>query len=173
MNKLIAILASSMACALIFLSCHKAVNDKQVSSKTIKLDYQKMIFFDTNCFLPGNGKTFKMLIYRNIDFCLECALQQYEEYEQFAFDNKIPLITLISIQKDDFGKLRYYLQSLHTKYPVVIDTANIFIKDNSKLGIHSGIFLLDDKDNIIVAGDPITNRSVKNEYSSLLVKHTH
>ncbi len=172
MNRIITII-----CCLTFLSIISCTSRNESS----KSDYGQITLSSENVEvinpMPANNQTatgegaYTMFLYMYVDMCIDCSLEQYPLYADFAREQGINMITLFEVTKENVKKLRYGIRSLRTNNTIVIDTAGIFIKENSSVELYSTqVFLIDKANNIIVNGNPLADKTVLERYGKEINK---
>lgn len=108
---------------------------------------------------------YKMLVYINVDMCMECSMKQIRMYKDFVQERGFQLLVVLSISQDHTKRLKYLLRSVGTEEIFLIDTTNIFQRQNPNLDpYYTQVFLLDKDNNIVIDGDPFQNDNTTKEY---------
>lgn len=112
---------------------------------------------------------YQMVLYMYVDACMDCAMQQYPSYEDFAAKHNLSLTTVLEVSKENVRGLRYSVRSLHARQMIAIDTVGVFIQDNPIVKKYSTqVYLIDEDGDIVIEGNPLADDSALNDYNHLL-----
>lgn len=112
---------------------------------------------------------YQMVLYMYVDACMDCAMQQYPSYEDFAAKHNLSLTTVLEVSKENVRGLRYSVRSLHARQMIAIDTVGVFIQDNPIVKKYSTqVYLVDKGGEIVIEGNPLADDSALNDYNHLL-----
>ncbi|WP_304966598.1 hypothetical protein [uncultured Parabacteroides sp.] len=167
---------------VIFASCKN--HDQAQIAQLIKEKKKKKVIFPNNpIFITANGDTInfpiaknqnKILIYIDSAGCTSCKLQlgqwkNFISYIDSTTDNAITF--LFFIHTKNYQDLRYLLKQNSFKYPISIntrDSLNILNQFPNRILFQT--FLLNEKDEIEIIGNPIHNTNLKDLYIKLIKK---
>ena len=108
---------------------------------------------------------YTMLVYMNVDMCMECSMKQIPMYESFVQERGFRLFTILNVSKDHIRHLKYLIRSLRAKQTLSIDSTNVFIRQNPMLDEYdTQVFLLDKDHNVVIEGNPFLNDKTMKEY---------
>lgn len=114
---------------------------------------------------------YTMLVYVNVDMCMECSMKQVAMYDDFACEHGSDLLTVLSISNENIKHLKYLVRSLHLKHLLAIDSTQVFLRHNTMLDEYATqVFLLDNDNKVIIDGDPFINNDIMKEYDNYTKK---
>jgi len=111
---------------------------------------------------------FLYVVYCDSIQCSPCFISGLTEWEEFiclesSKKYDISFLFIIEPRKNEINTIRYKLREIEFKHSVLIDDKSIFRKENPHIPEESmyHTFLLNDKNKIILVGNPIHNNSIK------------
>lgn len=111
---------------------------------------------------------YKIIQYVNSSGCTGCKmnLPAWEQFMGELMSNQdLSIKLLLVVNTDNPEKLRKNLKKYHFRYPISLDTNNIFSLENGLGELQtSQTFLLNDKNEIVIIGNPVQNAKIKTLY---------
>lgn len=158
---------------LILYSC----NDNKNEIKR-ELDFlnSKPVVISKNIQITNNGQDttindfldskVKMVIYTNSESCNGCALSKLHMWNDIIkysepFDGALKCYFIFNPPKGE--SIRFSLKSSMLDYPVLLDSLGEFERLNPHLPKNRAMhtFLLDENNNVILVGNPLTNKQIE------------
>lgn len=158
------ILVSTLSIVLILLSVscvgvNSDTDTQDVQRLHIPLDSMENVVYDRTIY------EYTMLVYMNVDMCMECSMKPIPMYESFVQERGFRLFTILNVSKDHIRHLKYLIRSLRAKQTLSIDSTNVFIRHNPMLDEYdTQVFLLDKGHNVVIEGNPFLNDKTMKEY---------
>lgn len=156
--------------AFLLIGCNKNKYKDRIELPIV-VSFSNLEKYDchTRYTINENKQKYKMLLYLDARQCLECTLRQQSTYEDFAGKNGLGLITVVQFSQKQKERLNYYLKSLKCKSTILLDSSSVFLKKNKELkSLNSKVYLLNMHNQLIIKGDPITNKDIAIQYKKLL-----
>lgn len=167
----------------VFCSCNNSSkiegNIEGMELDTIKMELDSMICFyndfDYKCVDYKNAE-FKMVYYIDLPECSSCMLmKKSEEWERLLdivkpYQNRLVPFFILRPHAFDVDAFRFAVKVSATTVPIYVDTANVFIRNNSKLSaipmLHT--FVVDEQNRVVLIGDPLRNLEIQQLLVNLL-----
>lgn len=115
-------------------------------------------------------KEYKVLIYNKSTYCNDCSLK-IDSWKDFitkidtSKTSVLFFINTINNEEEIYTLLKIY----EFNYPVIIDKSNTILKTNKFIQIDDiDCFLLDKNNRIILLGNPIESKTIKEEYFKII-----
>ena len=154
---------------LLFLCSDNKIVEKNIETVVISLNKMKKWDCGTASQYHDFNKSYMMLLWLNVNSCIECSMIQHDNYEEFAEIKGLRLTTVISVSKKYEERLKYYLKSLRCNTAIFIDFYSTFANDNNSISkLNPGVYLLDNNNHILIAGDPLINENIETKYDQVL-----
>lgn len=170
-------------CILLFMiiSCH---NEPRLSKKlsvlqsrpiTLPLNNDLMIYNVDS--MPFNKVTEKLkyIIYSDSLDCTSCMINNLSSWNSILeycekYNGKFIFQFIFSPHKKDLHQISMLIKHSGFKYPIMIDTKKRFEKLNPHLPkdrlLHA--FLLDENNNVILVGNPLRNKKIKEMFYKIM-----
>ena len=140
--------------------------------KKINVEPQKMYsIYDHTALKLSSKNDYIIVVYIDYQGCTECNLQLdkwkvYLEKLKSKSNKQISLYFIIDPSAEE--KVTYIINSYHSRFPIYIDSSNIF-KESNNLPTEKAYqtFLLDKDHKIIIVGNPIVNSKIENLYNKV------
>ena len=169
---------------MMFISCNKA-REKDIAEKIDKMrDERITIPFDKlSCYFSDklndsvyHGHEYKYVFLADSNECASCmvnSLYDYIEYiEQITKGRKEKLgfYFIFSPKPNDLAKVRNKVLHSNINYPVYIDSATFFIKENRHIPSESMFhtFLINKYDSVVLVGNPVKNKKINDLLKNML-----
>ena len=129
-----------------------------------------MIFEGKDSLLNKKLNTdYKLIIYRDSLSCSVCYVETLPYWQKLMDElncyskGKLDFIFILSPLKKDETNLRLNLEVSEFKHPIYIDMKRNFQQENPQLPKFEelNVFLLDKNNNVIMIGDPLENKKIK------------
>lgn len=123
----------------------------------------------------GENMPYKLVIYTDSVECSSCALNSMYEWTDIldSLQNHYPFAQAVFIFCPQTDKRKQFkVKMLHRNfiYPIYLDTCNAFLRTNPHIPsnplLHS--FLLDEKDSVILVGNPVRNKKIEELFFKIL-----
>lgn len=116
---------------------------------------------------------FTFIAYFDSIECMEChinKLNNWNKFIQICEDNDTRVLFLFNPKRGDIMNLKMNIMRQRFKYPVYIDTCGSVKKHNNWIPKNPicHTFLLNDKNKVIMVGDPRKNISIMNLFNSMV-----
>lgn len=175
------ILSFLLVCCLSACDNHKkkaVENVKRMQSTPITLSFNKMVCWSEDYLGTIDlckGAKLKLVHYIDSAQCTTCYLQSVVQDDNLLRIEKASRNQFINVFVIEPGERRKkILQSdyKHGLLPklVFVDTAHVFVKENSNIPeeIIYHTFLLDENDRVLLVGNPLTNENVHNIFLHII-----
>ena len=162
--------------SLIFVSCDSSKGKlqekiQQMQSSKVLIPYEQMSCWATDSLESADsGKKAKLKLIHDVDSaqCSTCYLLKITMFKELfdlekTTNNRFTNIFIIAPGiKDKKRLLSEYMKDL-LPHTIFVDTAHVFVKSNPHIPEENMFhtFLLDDSDNVVLVGNPITNSDIK------------
>lgn len=143
---------------------------EKLKSKPISLHLDKMQTLyngiDTVIHSPIHGM--KLIIYSDSLACTTCAMSKMYCWNDLlkraeSYGEILNVHFIFSPKQQDLPCTRELLSNINFKHVIHLDTMNVFSMNNSNIpnnpAMHS--FLLDENNNVILVGNPLTNKRIE------------
>ena len=155
-----------------FIGCSKEktslkMDIQKLQSQKIHIPFDSMLYF--NGTLPvateSNLHKYKLVVYTDSLSCSSCSLKGLFYWESLidSLNASMDFVFIISPKKEEIDKVKETLRLERLDCPVYIDTCSTFIRKNPHIPDNSlmHIFLLNDKDSVVLVGNPQSNPKIK------------
>jgi len=168
--------------AVFIISCHNN-KDKRVTMNVLENIVGKTLYYSDSLSLRLMGdsisdfgnlnrNTVKIVSYTTSFLCTECNLGILEKWKKMIeeiisdFGNKVDFVFIFDQRKKDEAELTKLLKEFYFDHPVYYDLEGYFMKQNVFIPPNPlyHTFLTDTDNKIILVGNPLQGRSVKNLY---------
>lgn len=172
-NSWLSLLASIV---LVLYACGDA--RKEQVAETLKMMQSSCIAIPVDSFVCYEGlrevtydKThipeYKLVVYVDSNSCTSCTLSNmhvWDDYVRLSEANKgkfAPLF-IFAPAKDRVKHTKLKILAENFRHPIFIDTAYAFSRQNPNIPKDDAyhVFLLDDRDSVLLVGDPTLNKSI-------------
>lgn len=124
--------------------------------------------YDTNQYAGLNGNI-KILMYADSTHCTTCmakSLFRWKEFQDFAdnHSNSFSIIFVVDPKKGHTEDVINIMADGLVDYPYYLDTAHSMTRLNPSLVGEEYICLLDSINNVVIEGDPIHDKRIRNNY---------
>ena len=143
---------------------------RQLERSRISLPLDSMVRYES-CYpsaAVNMGGIYRLVVYVDSTECTPCALNNiYRWYPVLDSLIAYPLyretLFIYSPSRSKISDIKKQLSSQRVNYPVYLDTCDIFSKSNRHIPSNRlmHIFLLDDKDSVVVVGNPQINVQIR------------
>lgn len=145
---------------------------KELMTKQIILPYSKMSCWINDSIQkrrPWEKAQMKLIVYTDSSNCSECALKTMYMWEDFVklekeYNSRFSLVFIFQTRQNIKPQsLASLFRITELNHPMYIDSCSIFSKSNSHLPRESmyHIFLLDNKNNVVLVGSPLFNSKIE------------
>jgi len=113
---------------------------------------------------------YKVLIYLDASSCISCRLNLplWKSYIDSCQHAGVDVSFLFVVQSDKYAELEYKLEMSHFKYPIIYDTKDEWNALNKFPDPEEfRTFLLNEKNNVILIGNPVQNRKIRKLYDAI------
>ena len=163
-------LAMSFSCMSDIEKDTKALYSRPVRLNTEKMQcVYPMLKRDSALYhINDEGKPYKLVVFLDSAECISCATGKMHGWDEFlsevSLDGKVSCFFIFSPKKEEKESLFALLVMERLEYPVYIDSAGVFMRENSHIPqspmMHT--FLIDDKGKVVFAGDPRRDMKLNN-----------
>ncbi len=169
---------------LVIVACTKDVTEKsyyQLKSENIRIPNYSRGFVagkDTivNDFLSGKAK---MIVFCDSSICNTCAIEHIYRWQECIdctqeYGGNLSFFFIFTPRKNQKEDICIAMEYADFDYPLLLDTAGLFRKMNPHIPTDKKFFnfLLNDKNEVVMVGDPTQNEKVmslfKNRVKSIL-----
>ena len=160
-----------------FVSCHNGRIDKEIEKfYESKISFPTKRIIKKDCCLyhdQMSDSSFILVKYIEVDNCFDCKINQLAQFDYETYitglSKKIPVVYLVNSPKEiDTSELYHKLCAKRIRGTIYLDTCNAFMEANPHIPdnplFHT--FLLNEKNKVILIGDPFVNKKM----NSLLEK---
>ena len=115
-------------------------------------------------------KEYKVLIYNKSTYCNDCSLKidSWKDFITKIDTSKTSILFFINTINNE-EEIYTLLKIYDFNYPVIIDKENTILETNKFIQIDDiDCFLLDNKNRIILLGNPIESKTIKEEYFKII-----
>ena len=96
----------------------------------------------------------------------------WNDYIKYAkeLDNRLKLYFIFNPSKDNESSVKAALKTAYFNYPLILDTESLFETLNPHLPKNKAFhtFLLDKKNNLILAGSPLKNKEINKIFMKII-----
>ena len=132
------------------------------------------VYIDDNKVFPNYEftKPIKIVVYADSTLCLSCFGSYLGRVNDYMLSqNRDSVEYICVIQPRSIEKIQELLREVeHTNVSIVMDVDDVFVKKNS-LEQYTNVltsFLLDEKNRVLVIGDPVRREKVRELYKKVL-----
>lgn len=173
------ILKCYLPICILLLSCDSGDNIKrqyeQLTSDTISLCLNQMmaVSYDgddilqvkTNC-MSNCAK--KMVVFADTSLCTTCYIKQMPNWYNLIdsvkrdYGASVEFCFIINVQKQKLDEILKTFEQVNFDYPCFLDTSCVFRRANKNIPDNNLFhnFLLDESNNVIMVGNPQTNKKI-------------
>lgn len=159
--------------SLFFVFCSCNIKSQRIlteisllQSKPIKCGSNKMM----------HDGMFKYIIYSDSTRCTPCAINKMYIWNSLLeysknYNGQLKFYFIFCPARKDLQEMKFALiKNSRFHYPVVLDTLGEFEKLNSHLPRNNALhaFLLDENNNVVLVGDPLHNKEIKNMFYKIV-----
>ena len=108
---------------------------------------------------------FKLIVYNDSSQCTTCAINHMDVWVPLldslaSFEGKIEVAFIFSPKREDYANLTHRAR---LPFPIYVDSSCAFSQMNKNLPANAMMhtFLLNEKDSVILVGDPVRNERIK------------
>lgn len=173
-----------LLCMTIVVACnsdYKKITEilKEMKAETISFpndlsEYQIDEFISVT---DNDTSKYKMVVYFSPLFCTSCNLDKLIEWDKIKRDiNNCSYIYILSYNsKQDERDIKIILNNIMFTQKVYLDYGNNFIKLNPHIKANPifHTFLLNDKNEIVIVGDPTSSKLIYKLYKDFLSNDVH
>ena len=142
---------------------------EQLYSSVIHIPTQKMLRFDCHSSVPKvmRSKGYKMVVYTDSTECSSCAIGHLYVWEPIldslmTFPEYNETVFIFAPSKTDCSKVEKELRYSDFKYPVYLDTCNVFAElNNIPINRLMHTFLIDKEGRVVLVGNPLSNSKIQ------------
>lgn len=139
----------------------------RLQSKEIHIPFDSMQCF--NGIFPSipnrNNLKYKLVVYTDSLSCSSCSLKRLFYWEPLidSLQASIDFVFIFSPKMDEIDRVKETLRLENLNCPVYIDTCSAFTRANPHIPANELMhtFLLNDKDSVILVGNPKSNPKIK------------
>lgn len=176
--------------AYLVLSCESPKdrilhNIKVMEGAPISIPYNQMLCWTYDSLkndYPNEQAKLKLVVYMDSSQCTECGIRQlylwddFVKLEQKYDDGCFKVVFVVQASKKSPAKaiasaLRYF----EVGYTMYIDSMNIFTSMNPHIPAEEmyHVFLLDEKDSVVLVGNPLFNPQLENRLLHILEENVN
>ena len=147
----------------------KIINGMQ--SRTVHIPFCKMscwINDSIQIHRPWEQAELKLIVYTDSIACSQCTLKKMYLWKDFVelenkYNGRFYVFFIIQSGSNTTRALTSNFHYTGLNHPIYIDTTNVFIKYNPHIPSEEmfHVFLLDEKDSIILVGNPLFNTKIE------------
>lgn len=137
-----------------------------------QLPIDKMIcwdFFSSGNYIDSIEKAkLKVVVYADTSNCSSCYLSKMKLWNDFLklendYNGKIRFVFIIESRKNESKALYDQLELTGLEHPIFIDDKGVFMKSNPHIPLETlyHTFVLDDKNNIVLVGNPLISEEIE------------
>ena len=142
---------------------------EQLYSSSINIPIHQMLRFDSHSSVPEVMRSmgFKMVVFTDSTECSSCAIGHLNAWEPIldslmTFPEYNETVFIFAPSKTDCSKVEKELRYSDFKYPVYLDTCNIFAEvNNIPINRMMHTFLIDKESRVILVGNPLSNPKIQ------------
>ncbi len=168
----------------ILCSCmHSEIEDELrfLTQQKVMIDADSLIYVGDNSEIHYRDSTqYKLIFFHDSTTCSKCAITNlYLWIDQLdslsnAFIPTIPIL-LFSPSKEDTRSALYFAKHSNMNKYIYVDTCQYFIRNNPHLTHNklSHTFLLDNKDSVVLVGNPLSNSKIRKLLENIINQGHH
>lgn len=127
------------------------------------------------CSRPWENASMKLVVYTDSSQCSTCTLKHMSLWSDFVklenkYNNQFQLVFIMETRSGTASKLVPFFRQTALNHPMYIDSTGVFIKTNphipSERMFH--VFLLDEKKNVVLVGNPEFNPKIEDMLLTIL-----
>ena len=142
---------------------------EQLYSSVIHIPTQQMLRFDCHSSVPEviHSEGYKMVVYTDSTECSSCAIGHLYVWEPIldslmTFPEYNETVFIFAPSKTDCSKVEKELRYSDFKYPVYLDTCNVFAElNNIPINRLMHTFLIDKEGRVVLVGNPLSNSKIQ------------
>lgn len=120
------------------------------------------------------SKFLKWISYYDTISCKPCQIAHISDWDEILTINGVDCCFILSAKPSEVERYMeaYRNNSNNAKAYVYLDTADVFLHDNPRIP-HESLFhdfLIDKKNNVLLVGNPVRNKSVHELFFNILKK---
>lgn len=139
----------------------------QLQSQRVHIPFDSLLCF--NAVIPDSSEhrrlKYKLVVYTDSLSCPSCSLKRLFYWEPLidSLHSSLDFVFIFSPKKDEIVRVKETLRIENLNCPVYIDTCSAFTRANPHIPANELMhtFLLNDKDSVILVGNPQSNPRIK------------
>ena len=149
-------------------------------AKHISIPYGQMLFWtkDSIDHSPNTHTKYKLVVYTDSAHCTECEMKKIYLWDDFVklerkYDGHFRVIFIVQTSnKSSVEAIISTFNHYKVEYPIYVDSASVFSKRNPHIPSEDmyHVFLLDQKDSVVLVGNPQFNSKIENRLLQILEK---
>lgn len=149
---------------------------KKLCSQRITIPYELFQEYKDNEKIETEKLTspFKLIAYNDSNQCTTCAISHLDMWIPLldslaSYEGKVEAAFIFSPKRED---RTYLTHRLRLPFPIYVDSSYAFCQRNTHIPVNPMMhtFLLNEKDSVILVGDPVRNERIKKMLFDILKK---
>lgn len=151
---------------------------EKMQTKPITIPYSEMLLWtrDSTDRTPNTHTEYKLVVYIDYTHCTECEMKKMYLWDDFVkleqkYNGRFRVVFIVQASKKSPTKaIASALKHYDVDYTIYIDSTNIFSSVNPHIPSEEmyHVFLLDEKDSVILVGNPQFNSKIENRLLDIL-----
>ena len=139
----------------------------QLQSQRVHIPFDSLLCF--NAVMPDSAEyprlKYRLVVYTDSLSCSSCSLRNLFYWEPLvdSLQKSIDFVFIFSPKHDEINRVVETLRLENISCPIYIDTCSVFIKKNPHIPSNNLMhtFLLNEKDSVVLVGNPQSNPKIK------------
>ena len=150
----------------------------QLQSREISISLEKMqhqINGRDTLMADFTDSELKLVVYSDSSACSSCAIKRMYNWDSFIkyaekYQGRLKFYFLFYPARKDIKALKFDLRANTFDYPIFIDSAGVFEKENTHLPKNHQLhtFLLDKDNKVILVGNPLENKKIEEMFYKIV-----
>lgn len=168
--------------SIVVVSCKRlSIQEKvhMMEASPINLLTDSLTFIDDSLCAVSHKQIidaeYKYVVYFDSTYCKPCQISKLHLWQKYLSNYSPSRLSCLFIFSSNLNDRQSYADALYNselKYPIFLDTRNVFLKHNphipEELMFHT--FLLDGNNNVILVGNPLYNEDIKKLFLDIINK---
>lgn len=154
----------------------------QMLSTKVNLCFSRMemctisscVDMETNC--DTSLTKYRLVVFSDSTECTPCLISRMSDWKEVTYElfsdscRSIKLLFIYSPSHDNIKKIKQFVENLSPEWPIYLDTANIFLRENKQIPINRQfhVFLLNEENEILCVGNPLYNKKMRDIYKRII-----
>ena len=154
---------------------------EEMMTKPVFVPYNRMLLWTRDSIIhsPNTNTEYKLVVYTDSAHCTECEMRKIYLWNDFVklehkYNGHFRVIFIVQASsKSSVKNIISALNHYEVEYPMYVDSTSTFSKMNPHIPSEDmyHVFLLDEKDSVVLVGNPQFNSKIENKLLQILEKN--